>query len=162
MFQRPDFQQNYAALRFSVHEGKRTLVSELWVRRNGRIGVDAAPDQIRVPAYFFSTDPNAVAQHSAEGFRTRIGQPASVSSPELRLSKGTWRLELSASPASGGTVTIEHLPGSSGAGRAGSAVLGKPIRFEADDSAILRVDISATANLPVDIGDALINRAPSR
>lgn len=102
----PEFAKHYVPLRFEVGKGKRTLVSELWVRSDGRIGVRNDPSAVTIPAYFLARPTGATAELAAGGvFETKLPGGSRVSVEKLALSAGNWVVE-PCSATQSGTITL--------------------------------------------------------
>lgn len=89
------FTENYAPVRLQVRTGKNPMVSELWIRKNGRIGIARSPDAITIPAYFLATNPGVLGvkpKNGKTGFDARFNPNASASIERIQLAPGTWTL----------------------------------------------------------------------
>ncbi len=124
-----EFQQGYSPLRFAVPDQGRMLVSELWVRRDGAIGIVRTMNEVRVPAYFFAVSPGAIAHFSNGHFRTHLSVPAEVATPPVELRAGSWVLSLPVSLVQGGELLVRSLPPASRTLASAVGRLEKPISF---------------------------------
>ncbi len=157
MVRQSEFQQNYVPLRFAVRERERPLVSELWIRTNGQIGIEYTADQVRIPAYFFATNPHAIAHFVDGEFKTRVGRPLRVDSPPLRLSAGEWQLRQFASGGNG-TVIVRKLSAGTEGGHLASGPLGRPLTFTLANAEMVRVQLAVEATTRIDVGEAVFLR----
>ena len=87
---RPEFRRHYTLLNFAVREGDRLLVSELWVRRDGALGLEFAPSRVRVPAYFLANAPGVLAESDDGAFVVRPGPAVRAVGVEVSLLPGAW------------------------------------------------------------------------
>lgn len=88
-----EFRDAYVPTRFVSRRGKRRLVSELWLRLDGRIGLRVSDDRIDVPAYLLTGRAQGV-----EAFLSRSGafvtrwKPGRSSTLRLAVPPGNWNL----------------------------------------------------------------------
>jgi len=102
----PEFVSHYVPVRFEIAHGKRTLLAELWVRRDGRIGIRSVPSAVTIPAYFFARPSGATAELTPSGaFETKLPGGTGATVEKLALAAGNWTVEpLSTTPS--GTITL--------------------------------------------------------
>jgi len=136
----PEFVAHYLPLRFDVGRGKRSLVAELWVRRDGRIGIRSDASSVTIPAYLFARPTGATAELTpSDGFETKLPGGARAAVEKLALSAGKWLVEPRATTPSG-TITVT----SKGSVIASGSVR-DPLRFSLAASSSVDVELSARA-----------------
>lgn len=93
----PEFHERYTWMRVQGTGGNRAF-GELWVRRDGRVGVKATADRIEIPGYLFTGQQSAAAARldahgtlSADLFASTPGVL-----PALTIPAGNWKIDVAA------------------------------------------------------------------
>ncbi|HKE14258.1 MAG TPA: hypothetical protein VKB80_05325 [Kofleriaceae bacterium] len=100
----PQFGRAYQLVRFRGTV-PRAVDAQIWVRRSGRIGIEASPDLVRVPGYLL-TGRDVRAELDEEH---RIGlrlPPRGSAQVTLPLPAGHWRARLESAAASGLAISV--------------------------------------------------------
>lgn len=95
MVRKRAFTESYLPVRLEARVGRAPLVSEVWIRRSGRIGVVQEPNAVTVPAHLLATNPGVLAvkpRRDKTGFDARFSPNSSSSIDRLVLAPGTWTL----------------------------------------------------------------------
>lgn len=99
-----EFRQGYAPARLVAGRGKRALVSELWVAKNGRVGIQRDGNRVRIPAYLFSGRSDAVQAELGGGtVVTRWMAQKKSSLWGIELASGRWQVSV---PGHEGAATL--------------------------------------------------------
>jgi arabinofuranosyltransferase len=86
----PQFFSQYALVTFEAN-GDRTVRARVWVRREGRTGVQTSEGLLRIPGYLLATAPNVVAREDGEGRLGAVVTPLGSGLARAReLSAGHW------------------------------------------------------------------------
>jgi hypothetical protein len=94
MVKRVAFSENYTRATILLDEKAAKggeLRSEIWVRREGRVGIVRAKDVVFVPALLFS-DKDAPARPDGGAFRVSSKKKQTLFFEDLPLSKGDWKV----------------------------------------------------------------------
>jgi arabinofuranosyltransferase len=104
MVRRREFRDQYSLVRFEARGGRHPLVSELWVRRTGPIGIHSESASVHVPGYFFNGD-SVIVRLDGDRFFAQLPPRTTSSLGDVRLRAGAWVLTV-ATRRGGGTVSV--------------------------------------------------------
>ena len=108
MFAHPDFRRDYQLVHFRGTEPFE-VVARIFVRRTGRVGIEATSDRVVVPGYLMTGGDKARAELDDRrriGLRLPAGGKAHT---DLDLAPGEWRVRVESDHAGGATLTITDL-----------------------------------------------------
>jgi hypothetical protein len=154
MVRKPAFAEQYLPVRLQARGGKQPLVSEVWIRRNGRIGIVQSDKAVRIPGHLLATNRAAlgVLPKGASVFEVQLPPRTSTRIDRIRLSPGTWTLRAEALRG-GGALRVYAGPQQIATGAADAPVtmtLSQPtdvkLSVEADQRGLTTQGLSLRAN----------------
>lgn len=157
---RKEFSDHYLPVRIASGCGRGALVSELWVRLDGRIGIEVSGDSLRIPSYLFATAPTGAACHRGPGFTTPVARHAVARSPQVRLASGTWSVEVPVASGARGTLAIERVSRTQAGERLAAGPLGTKVTLQVPQALLARVVV--VADTPLEIDDAVLRSGGDR
>ncbi|MDB5033481.1 MAG: hypothetical protein JWQ98_722 [Chlorobi bacterium] len=94
----PVFQRDYSLAIIHADDPEYPCDAHIWVRRNGRMGIDSTLDRISIPAQLLT---GIVRVDSSGGFYTVVTRGNTVEARNLALPAGRWRITIPGADAPG-------------------------------------------------------------
>lgn len=152
MMEKPAFRENYVAIRLQTRTGKKPLISEFWLNKNGRLGAQKQNGSWTVFGYLFAA-PGALTALQDGKLITRLN-PRTRASTDLRLEPGSYVAE--ARDAKGpGTLGVLYPEGSTASQSQGK--LNRPLRFEVPRAQAVQLSV-ATSNETAEFTSLVIRK----
>ncbi len=134
-----EFRDEYVLARFEARRGRHPLVSELWMRKSGRIGVQERADRVLIPAYFFASNAPAFARLALDDtFEAVIAKSTTAAVDRVGVAAGNWRLE-TLSPVGSATVRVSSRGRTVAEGSSAA-----PFSISLDSRTLLDIAVTAT------------------
>lgn len=150
---KPEFRASYVPVRFIARPGRQELVSELWLAREGRVGIRRSESRVEIPAYLLSGRSPGVAVwwRGARGFVTEWEGGRRSTLVGIPLHAGRWHLS---APGQEGDATLRVKRGRS---ELDAGPLGNGIEVHLEEAGTIMIEVRAGKD-GVRLSDLILER----